>query len=122
MAAADNLAAAATATADAEPTARGKFDLYLRDNQLIYRRENCAAADTAARFFLHIVPVDAQDLLAERRPHGFDSLDFDFARYGGRQDGICLAVVPLPDYPIAAIRSGQHTPAQGELWSVETGK
>ena len=122
LAAADNLAAAAAATAGAEPAARGKFDLYLRDNQLIYRRENCAADDTAARFFLHIVPVDAQDLPAARRPHGFDSRDFDFARYGGRRNGICLAVVPLPDYPIASIRAGQHTPAQGELWSLETGE
>ena len=124
LAAADNLAAAAaaTATATAEPTARGKFDLYLQDNQLIYRRENCAAPDTEARFFLHIVPVNAQDLPAERRPHGFDSWDFDFARYGGRRNGICLALVPLPAYPIAAIRAGQHTPAQGELWSLETTK
>ena len=122
LAAADNLAAAAAATADAEPAARGKFDLYRQGRNLIYRRENCAADDTAARFFLHIVPVDAQDLPAERRPHGFDSRDFDFARYGGRRNGICLAVVPLPDYPIASIRAGQHTPAQGELWSLETAK
>ena len=26
---------------------------------------------------------------------------------------------PLPDYPIARIRTGQHIPGQGELWRAE---
>ncbi len=102
-----------------EPDARSFFDLYLRGKELIYRRESCTEGDAVARFFLHIVPVDAADLLPERREHGFANRDFPLARQGGRFDGKCLATVSLPDYPIAQIRTGQYIPGQGQLWAVE---
>ena len=102
-----------------QPAARDYFDLYWRDNRLIYLRESCAAADTAANFFLHIVPEDIADLPAERRAAGFAYGGFEFDRQGGHFDGKCLAAVALPDYPIAALRTGQFVPGQGELWSVE---
>ena len=113
------LPAADAALTDRMPDATGRFDLYLRDKELAYRRESCTVADTDARFFLHIVPDDAADLLTERRGPGFDNRDFAFARWGGHFDGKCLAIVPLPDYPIAAIRTGQWTAEQGELWAAE---
>ena len=90
-----------------QPAARSDFALYIQDNRLLYLRESCAAADTAAGFFLHIVPEDVTALPADRRAAGFAHRDFDFARWGGPFDGKCLAAVPLPDYPIAAIRTGQ---------------
>ena len=105
--------------ANRQPDARAAFDLHRQDNRLIYLRESCAAADMAANFFLHIIPADISDLPAERRPAGFANLDFAFARWGGIFDGKCLAVVPLPDYPIKEIRTGQYIPGQGELWVVE---
>ena len=98
---------------------QGEFDLYWRDGELIYRRENCTAADTAAGFFLHITPVDGADLAAERREYGFESRDFEFNRWGGRFDGGCLAAVPLPGYAIAGIRTGQYAAGMGEVWSAE---
>ena len=59
------------------------------------------------------------DLPAERRPAGFANQDFAFDRWGGFFDGKCLAVVPLPEYPIATIRTGQNIPGQGEVWAAE---
>ena len=115
----EQLRAAYAALAAIQPAARSNFTLYLRDNQLIYLRETCAAADTAAGFFLHILPQDVADLPAGRQAAGFANLDFAFARWGGSFDGKCLAIVPLPNYPIKAIRTGQHIPGQGELWAVE---
>ena len=100
---------------------RGEFDLYWRDGELIYRREGCAVADTAAGFFLHITPVDGADLAGERREYGFESRDFEFSRWGGRFDGECLAAVPLPGYGIAGIRTGQYAAGMGEVWSAELG-
>jgi len=38
---------------------------------------------------------------------GLDNRDFSLWAYGGRPGGECIAVVPLPDYPIAEIRTGQ---------------
>ena len=115
----ESLRAIYAALSDIQPAAQADFDLYLQDNRLIYLRESCAAADTAAGFFLHIVPVDVADLPAERREAGFANLDFAFNRWGGHFDGMCLAAVPLPEYPIAAIRAGQHIPGQGEVWAAE---
>ena len=109
-----------SALAAAEPVARDYFDLYGLDNRLLYRRESCAAADTAAPFFLHIIPRDVTDLPAERRPAGFAHFGFDFVRRGGHFDGKCLAAISLPEYPIKEMRTGQHIPGQDNpLWSVQ---
>ena len=115
----DDLRAAYAALSDIQPAARADFALYIQDNRLIYLRETCAAADTAAAFFLHILPADVSDLPAERQAAGFANWDFDFARWGGSFDGKCLAAVPLPDYPVKEIRTGQVQAEQGESWAVE---
>ena len=107
------------ALAAEQPVARDYFDLYVPDYRLLYLRETCAAADTAANFFLHIIPEDVADLPAERRAAGFAHAGFAFDRQGGHFDGKCLAAVPLPDYPLKEMRTGQHTPGQGDLWSVD---
>ena len=102
-----------------EPTARAVFDLRLVDGALVYLKEPCVEADTKTRFFLHVAPRREADLPRERRAHGFDNLGFDFFLRGGRFDGACLARVPLPDYPIASIRTGQFVSGEGEIWSVD---
>ena len=122
----DQLRAIYAALADKEPVARDYFDLYLLGHQLIYLRESCTAADTAAPFFLPITPEDPADLPADRREVYFNHWGFnfahggfEFARQGGHFDGKCLAAVALPDYPIAALRTGQHIAGQGDVWSVD---
>ena len=115
----DYLRATYAALSNSQPATHAIFDLYLQDNRLIYFRETCVAADTAANFFLHIIPEDIADLPQERQAAGFANLDFAFNRWGGSFDGKCLATVPLPDYPIKEIRTGQHIPGQGQLWAAE---
>ena len=113
------LRAAYAALSAIPPAAQAAFDLYIQDHQLLYLRETCAAADTAAGFFLHIIPAEVADLPAERQAAGFANLDFAFDRWGGLFDGKCLAAVPLPDYPLKAIRTGQFQAERGELWAAE---
>ena len=115
----DRLRATYAALSDRQPAARAAFDLYRQDNRLIYLRESCAAADTAAGFFLHIIPGDVADLPPERQAAGFANLDFTFDRRGGPFDGKCLAAVALPNYYIEEIRTGQYVPDQGAVWAVE---
>ncbi len=103
---------------DGIPIVRSTFDIHFIENQLLYVREQCAAEDTDDWFFLHLTPDHAGDLPDARREYGFDSLDFRFALRGSRFDGRCVASVPLPDYPIAGIRTGQYGDG-GETWSVE---
>ena len=105
--------------ASGEPVARGNFDIHLPDEALVYVKEPCSPADTDARFFLHVVPERADDLPEERRAHGFDNLDFAFFPNGALFEGKCAARIPLPEYAVASIRTGQHVSGVGEVWSVE---
>ena len=115
----DKLRATYAALSAAEPAAQDYFDLYRRDNRLLYLRESCSAADTAAGFFLYVFPENVSDLPEEWQSDGNAYLGFNFVRWGGHFDRKCLAAVPLPDYPIKEMRTGQHIPGQGDLWSVE---
>ena len=109
------------ALAGLELLAAGDFDLYLGNGELIYAREQCAEADTAATFFLHLIPAAVNDLPAERQPHRYENLLFEFDREGGgRFDGNCLVAVPLPDYTVIGVRTGQlDADGQSQQWSVE---
>ena len=105
-----------------EPAVRSDFNIYLHEDTLIYFKEPCARADTEATFFLHLYPVEVNDLPDHRRGHGFDNLDFDFIQLGVIFDGRCLAKVPLLEYDIASISTGQYVPVAGgfnNLWKAE---
>ena len=101
------------------PVAQSDFDVYLRGNRLAYLKENCAAGDADARFFLHIFPDDPADLPAGWRAYGFENLDFQFADHGARIDDRCVAERELPDYAIERIRTGQFVSGEGRLWGEE---
>ena len=88
-------------------------------NRLLYAKPDCAPTDYATPLFLHIAPVNLADLPAHRQASGFANHDFPIDHYGGRPGGDCIAIVPLPEYPIAAIRTGQFVAGQGEVWAAE---
>ena len=100
---------------DRQPAISGDFDVYPIENQLLYVREQCAPYDTATWFFLHLEPVEVKDLPEQRQQYGFDNLDFRFDQYGNRFGALCWAVVPLPEYGIAAFRTGQYAPVKSSF-------
>ena len=126
----DPIAAAGEAAARAEyaalvsvePAIRADYDVYLSDNRLVYAKVPCVRADTEAKFFLALYPIEVGDLPGHRQQYGFDNLDFSFDRYGNRFGDFCLAVVPLPEYAIATIATGQYVSTvdgTNELWEGE---
>ena len=98
------------------PLITSDWNVYLKDGSLIYTGEECANTDTP--FFLHIVPLDVNDLPQPRQQHGFDNLDFVFGDFVVRSGAPCVAARALPGYDIAAIRTGQYT-EDGRLWQGE---
>ena len=105
-----------------EPAVRSDFDVYLRDNTLVYAKEPCARADTEATFFLHLIPADVNDLPDHRKQYGFDNLDFRFDGSGAVFDGRCRATAALPEHDITRIRTGQYVPVDSgfsHLWEGE---
>ena len=91
-----------------EPAARAEFDVYLADGALRYLKTDCSLEDARAFFFLHVFPADAARFLGEGDSARFRGMNFGFAEAGKAFDGDCMATAILPDYPIAAIRTGQY--------------
>ena len=87
-------------------------------NRLLYAKSNCTPDEYATPVFLHIHPARPEDLPPASKSVNFENRDFSLDTYGGRPGDECVAIVPLPDYPIKSIRTGQYIPGQGELWSV----
>ncbi len=114
----DAYRAAFDSAASREPDARAAFDIYLDKDQrmLTYVKEPCAASDVERPFFLHVAPERVDDLPQDRREFGFDNLDFDFRLRGAVFDGKCAAQVPLPEYAVSSVRTGQWVRGGGELW------
>ncbi len=97
--------------------ARADFSVYATARRLTYVKDPCGPADVAEQFFLHVFPVRVRTLPRHRRPHGFNNLDFPFDQHGLMQDGTCVAIVPLPRYPIDRIHTGQFAGAD-QTWAV----
>ena len=133
---------------DTAPVARAKFDVHVKrraavegggneehavsttvrwpwrsaraEHELAYFKEPCVEDDFQERFFLHVLPVVAEDLPSRARDAGFEGLDFDFLQHGVRLAGMCVATLRLPDYPVDRVRTGQLAAGTGERsWEVE---
>ena len=89
------------------PIISGPFQVYLDKDRLYYTKSPCTLEDVTDRFFLHVAPIEGDDLSKGRKQHGFDNLDFDW--HGVTYNERCFAAVHLPDYSIAQIRTGQFT-------------
>ena len=103
-------------TGGSRPIIRSDWDVYLVEDRLIYVKDQCSLEDAEPTFFLHLDPVDVNDLPIHRKQYGFDNLDFAFGNHRLPIEGeVCAAVRELPDYAIAAIRTGQFT-SEGKIW------
>lgn len=90
-----------------EPAIASYWEIWRREDALVYRRAPCSAADTETRFFLEFHASEAA--AAEARL--VENRDFDFEEYGIRRDGAeCLAVVPIPVHGFEKFETGQIGP------------
>ena len=102
----------------------GDFEVYLdrEKNSLVYVKNQCRPSDlrpSAPRVFVHLIPVDADDLPDDRKPYGFDNLDFRFNDSNVfPPDGRCISVRRLPDYDVARLRTGEYSD-DDRLWQAE---
>lgn len=101
-----------------QPDIQNVFDIGLDENRLTYTKEPCNAADREPMFFIHLFPMEINDLPLGRQHYGFDNLDFQFSGRGTISENQCSATVELPNYRIATISTGQYD-SDGKLWSAE---
>ena len=102
--------------AGGEPVIRSRFHVYLTEGVLTYVRGTCTLADREARFFAQIVPVVRRDLPRQRRKYGFDYLEFDLDQHDVRVGDTCMVTLPLPEYAIAHLKTGQYLPGGDLIW------
>ncbi len=104
---------------DSRPIIHSNYDVYLAENSLLYVKEWCGRDDVDLPFFLHLIPVDLNDLPEHRKQYGFDNLDFTFRGYRLFEGAVCVARRELPEYALAAIRTGQYIRGEGRVWEGE---
>ena len=98
--------------------ARSAYDVYLTDGELVYVQEQCDPVDTEQPFRLSVFPQRIDDLPDEWRARGYERFWFNFHWRGALlEEGACVALFPLPDYPVAAIRTAQYTEGGSDAWS-----
>lgn len=110
----DRLAELVPFMTDAPPPTAG-FDVRIEEDELLYVRKPCTAADTEGFFFLHVSPADPGDLPEHRRQYGFDLFEFDFDPRGVMLDGECRVAAGLPGYDVAGVTTGQYVSGV-EIW------
>ena len=93
-------------------------DVYRSDNRLYYVQRPHPKPAGDARFFLHVIPADVSDLPDYRKRWNHDNLDFSFRHRRIPHSTRAIAVLALPDYAVARIRTGQFT-SEGRLWEAE---
>ena len=98
------------------PLIRSNFDVYMLGKRLLYNKDPCTEADLDAPFKLDLWPLDLQDLAADRREKGFETLEFTFGGRGGWIGSGCFMMVDLPDFALRAIATGQYFPGGRQVW------
>lgn len=104
---------------NSKPDVEAHFDIYYYKNKLSYFKQPCYEDDRNNRFFLHVYPVNTEELSEDRQQFGFDQLNFNLLDRGGELKGACLTQVDLPDYEIREIHTGQFIAGQGAVWEVD---
>lgn len=86
------------------------------DRRLFYIADRCSISNRLlnSQFFLEITPVLISDLPAQRRPYGYDRLDFYYDEHNVLDTKRFILALKLPDYDIASIRAG-HLTSDGDL-------
>ena len=99
-----------------DPIIASDWSVHFKDGRLIWVSEPCANRE--ARFFLSVVPREAEGLpehVSRRRVRRMEFGFQDFARIEHRR---CVAALDVPEYGLASIRTGQ-VGEEGLLWEGE---
>ena len=113
------------AIAARQPTVRARWNVYASDAaapSLAYLKHPCDMADLRTPFFQRLLPADARDVAhgSAMRPGDMVSRVFTptdpFLRAAHLFDGKCMVEVPLGDWPVETVQTGQREADGAVLW------
>ena len=89
---------------DASDIQMDGFDIHQMDGALTLVKEPCTQPFlTHTSVLLRATPMSIGDIPSRWRDEGFEQRIYPLGAFGASFDGKCVASIPLPDYPIAAI-------------------
>ena len=105
-------------TGGSTPVIRSDWDVYLVEDSLIYAKNQCGPGDVEPEFFLHVDPVDMNDLPSHPQAARLRRPQLAVRNHLLIEGGVCVARQELTDYAyaIAAIRTGQFTGEGQKIW------
>ena len=98
------------------PIVAADWNVYRKDDRLIYVSEGCAHKH--APFFLSLTPREASEPPEYGKRHGSDRMDFRLKDVVRRSDQTCVGVIELPEPDLASVRTGQLRDGE-PLWEGE---
>ena len=101
---------------------RSAYDVYLLQGRLVYvNKDRCSLGNGLARtrFYAYVYPADPRVLPPNRADMGYERIAFRLNRWRYREGGGCVVPVPLPDYEIARIETGQTTTDGQVIWEAD---
>ena len=102
---------------NASASRKGRFEVFLKNDILGYRKLDCTAADTSGKFFLYVTVADSGALPPKMRAKKTFNFPFDWSQYGYRSDDTCMAIVTLPPYPLKRVSTGQYETGDSDRWT-----
>ena len=115
------------AVSTGDPAARSHFDVYLGDDTVTFVRDPCVREDLAPpstfavprKIFVEVAPEDPKDLPRRHERYRSDNPILSNFTYPVLIEGKCIAVLPLPGYPVSRIRAGQTRTRYRRQWVVD---
>jgi lipopolysaccharide export system protein LptA len=91
------------------------FKVFLKNNTLIFYKQNAEDKDIAGKFFVQLYPKDKNDINIEFRKKGYETVDFKFP-LEALLNGTAKHSLALPDYRFSKIIIGQMNEKNKVLW------
>jgi hypothetical protein len=98
------------------PDLSSKFDIYIENGSIYYKKTPCSREDIKDTFFLHVYPKEKVVSHRISKKSGIEYMDFPFGEFGKVENGSCSAVRELPKYEKLKVATGQFTRSK-ILWS-----
>ena len=98
------------------PIIASDWNVYRKDDRLIYVSEPCRGQDSP--FFLSLTPREANEPPEREERRGFEGQLFHLWNIARRLDRKCIGVIELPEHDLASVRTGQLRDGE-PLWEGE---
>lgn len=91
------------------------FKVFMKNNTLVFYKQNAENKDIAGKFFVQLYPKDKNDINIEFRKKGYEALDFKFPAES-LLNNTAKHSLSLPDYRFSKIIIGQMNEKNKVIW------